>query len=173
MAIQDVITQLNRLKASGVISEYAIGGAVAARTYIQAAATEDIDVFVVLAGQQPSSLLSLGPIYADLLGHGATAEGPYLVVGDWPVQFLAPGSSLYDEAIAAAPTVEVGGGVSARIMTAEHLAAIALDTGRPKDHTRLVEFVTSGVLNTQIFQEIVARFGLNAKWDAFREKFLT
>jgi hypothetical protein len=41
-----------------------------------------------------------------------------------------------------------------RVFTAEHLAAIALQTGRSKDKLRLLQFVESGVLDAAKFQDM-------------------
>ena len=44
----EVIKALNQIKADGVISDYAVGGAVAASFYIDAINTEDVDAFVFI-----------------------------------------------------------------------------------------------------------------------------
>ena len=48
------------------------------------------------------------------------------------MQFLPPTGPLAEEALTNAIELDVGG-ISARVFTAEHLAAIALQTGRAKD----------------------------------------
>jgi hypothetical protein len=57
------------------------------------------------------------------------------------------------------------------VISAEHLAAIALETGRPKDHARLVQFVESGVLDSKRFEEILRRHGLQGRWKAYEKRF--
>ena len=51
---QEVISELNRVREAGLIEEYAIGGAVGALAYLEAAATEDVDVFVVFGSHTHS-----------------------------------------------------------------------------------------------------------------------
>lgn len=76
------------MQADGVIEKYAIGGAVGATFYLEPAATVDLDIFVDLPTAPGTSLVTLGGIYEYLTARGCTAEGEYIVIGDWPVQFL-------------------------------------------------------------------------------------
>jgi hypothetical protein len=84
------IEAINQMQADGVIGKYAIGGAVGATFYLQPAATLDVDIFVTLPKAPASRLLSLTPIYDYLKAHGGKVEDEYMVIGDWPVQFLPP-----------------------------------------------------------------------------------
>ena len=59
-----------------------------------------------------------------------------------------------------------------RVMTAEHLVAIALQTGRAKDFARILQFVESGVLDSTKLDPILIRHGLLAKWEQFGDRFL-
>jgi hypothetical protein len=58
------------------------------------------------------------------------------------------------------------------VITAEHLAAMALKTGRAKDFARLLEFVEAGVLDAKKLDLILNRHGLLEKWEQFGVKFL-
>jgi len=60
--------------------------------------------------------------------------------------------------------------VPVRVLSAEHLAAIALETGRPKDHARLVQFVDSGILDEQRLAAILGRHGLLERWREFHQR---
>jgi len=62
-------------------------------------------------------------------------------------------------------------GVRIRVMTAEHLVAIALQTGRAKDQARILQFVESGSLDVDKLDVILKRHGLVAKWEKFGDKF--
>jgi hypothetical protein len=172
MAIQHVIAELNRIQAAGLISDYAIGGAIAAQAYIETSATVDVDVFVVFGDDTANSLAPLVNIWADLVAHGAKEEGEYLVIGDWPVLFLPPGTSLYDDAIRNARTRDFGG-QPGRIMGPEYLAAIALATGRAKDYARVEEFIKRGRIDTAALMQLVERYGLHAQWKTFESRYLS
>jgi len=93
------------------------------------------------------------------------------MIADWPVQFLPPTGPLVEEALAEAFEADVEG-VAARVFSAEHLAAIALQTGRAKDKARLLQFIEEGALDTAHFQEIVRRHDLIDVWTKFERQFL-
>ncbi len=160
---------INRMEADGVIGQYAIGGAVGATFYLEPVATLDIDVFVSFK-KSSGGLISLTPIYDYLTARGFKSEKEYIVIGGWPVQFLPPGNALAEEALTEAVGTEVEG-IKTRVMTAEHLAAIALQTGRAKDAARVLQFIESGSLDADKLDGILQRHGLVAKWEQFCDKF--
>lgn len=114
---------------------------------------------------------SLTPIYDHLTQRGYTPEGECIVVEGWPVQFLPVFNELTKEALARAIDVDFGS-TPTRVFSAEHLAAIMLETGRPKDHARLTHFFEFEVLDRAILEDIVARHGLAARWEGFQRRFL-
>ena len=171
-SISQVIAMINQLEENGVVERYAIGGAVGATFYLEPVATLDVDIFVVFRPDAGSSLLSLQPIFDYLTARGGVIEGEYVVIAGWPVQFLPPTSPLVEEALADAVTVQVEG-TPARVFTAEHLAAVALQTGRPKDKARLLQFVESGAIDAERFQAIISRHGLDNRWREFERTFLS
>ena len=172
MSIREVIATLNQMEADGVIDRYAIGGAVGATFYLEPLATLDVDVFVGFGTEPGKRIASLKPIFDYLLAHGCSMQGEYVMIGGWPVQFLPPATPLVEEALADAIMVDVDG-VPARVFSAEHLAAIALQTGRAKDKARLLQFIEEGVLEASRFQEIVQRHALVDGWTKFERQFLS
>lgn len=168
--MKETLATINRMQAEGVIDKYAIGGAVGATFYLEPASTLDIDIFVMLPGQGQSLLISLSPIYDYLGRHGYRPEGEHIVIGSWPVQFLLPSNSLETEALSEAIQVDAGG-IPTRVMTAEHLVAIALQTGRSKDHTRIINFLEHEVLDQGKLDDILARHSLVTKWEQFRKRY--
>jgi hypothetical protein len=169
--VKETLEAINQMQADGVIGKYAIGGAVGATFYLEPAATMDVDIFVILPTVASGLLLSLSPIYAYLKARGGTAEDEHIAIGGWPVQFLPVSGKLELEAVAAAVPTTVEG-VGTWVMTAEHLAAIALRTGRPKDHNRILQFLEQGVVDRNKLQVIVERHNLTAKWKQFESRFL-
>ena len=170
MRIQDVLVALAEMEADGVVDRYAIGGAVGATFYLEPVATLDVDVFVTFRAEAGSLLVTPKPIFEYLMQRGATMEGEYVMIGGWPVQFLPSTGPLVDEALEQAVSVQVEG-VAARVFTAEHLAAIALQTGRAKDKARLLQFIESGVVDGARFQNIITRHDLSVAWRRFEEQF--
>ncbi len=57
-------------------------------------------------------------------------------------------------------------------MTAEHLMAIALQTGRGKDFARLVTFAEAQTADDARLHVILARHGLEAAWKRFEQNYL-
>jgi len=162
---------INRMQAEGHIGKYAIGGAVGATFYLEPSATLDIDIFVSLKTPQGGLLVSLTPIYDYLTARGYEAEKEYLVIEGWPVQFLPPADALDEEALQQAVETDVEG-VPTWVITAEHLVAMALKTGRAKDFARILQFVEAGVLDADRLDLILKRHGLLEKWEQFGVKFL-
>ncbi len=172
MNIKETIAAINRMQADGVIDRYAIGGAVGATFYLEPVSTLDVDVFITFRPEAGTTLISPQPIVDYLKARGGTMEGEYIVVAGWPVQFLPVANPLLEEALAQAVEKNVTG-MSAWVFTAEHLAAIALQTGRAKDKARLLQFVETGALDLARFQAILARHGLPPAWQRFEQQFLT
>lgn len=161
---------INRMQSDGVIGQYAIGGAVGATFYLAPAATVDLDVFVTLPSVS-GLLVSLSPIYEYLQARGGRIQDEYILIGKWPVQFLTPADDLENEAVTQAITTKVEE-VGTRVMSAEHLMAIALKTGRTKDHNRILQFIEQVPYDPAKLKDIVERHGLSAKWKSFERKFL-
>jgi hypothetical protein len=172
VSIEDVVTTLNQMQGAGVIDRYAIGGAVGATFYLEPFATFDVDVFVTFRSIAGSLLVSPQPIFTYLSELGYAMKGEYVMVADWPVQFLPPTGPLVEEALSESVEMDVEG-TQARVFSAEHLAAIALQTGRAKDKARLLQFIEAGVLDAARFQAILLRHGLVETWAKFERQFLS
>jgi hypothetical protein len=169
--MKDTLEVINRMQADGVIAEYAIGGAVGATLYLEPSATLDVDIFVEFPAASASGFVSLSPIYEYLHRLHCKVEGEHIVIGKWPVQFLVPGSRLEEEAVVEAIETDVEG-VRTRVMSAEHLVAIALKTGRAKDHARVLQFLERKALDLEKLQSILGRHGLKSKWSIFSARYL-
>jgi hypothetical protein len=169
--VKTTLEMIKQMESDGVIGKYAIGGAVGATFYLEPVATADVDVFVSLPTPAGGSLLSLAPIYNYLTGLGCRVDGERIVIGDWPVQFLPPRNLLEEEALAKAVETQVEG-VRTRVLGAEYLVAIALETGRAKDFARIVQFLEQEAVDANKLNEILMRHRLISKWEKFKRKFL-
>ncbi|HEY2800444.1 MAG TPA: hypothetical protein VGI85_07615 [Chthoniobacterales bacterium] len=167
--MKETLSVINRLRQDGVIGPYAIGGAVGATLYLEPMATVDVDVFVLF--EPAPLLLTLTPIYEACARMGYKAEGEAIQIEGWPVQFLAASDPLLAEAVREALTRE-SDGITTRVMSAEHLMAIALRTGRAKDHARLVMFVEAAVFDMGRLRAILGRYSLLEAWGKFEQRFL-
>jgi hypothetical protein len=172
MKIQDVLVMLNQMERDGVIKRYAIGGAVGATFYLEPVSTLDVDIFIAFKPQQESIIVSPAPIFDYLKKFGCKMEGEYIVISGWPVQFLPASGPLLEDALNNAVEVDVEG-VPARVLTAEYLAAIALQTGRAKDKARVLQFVEADAMDRARFETIIAKHGLTPQWQKFQQQFLS
>ena len=172
MNIKETIAVINQMRADGVIERYAVGGAVGATFYLEPVATLDVDVFITFRPDSGKLIANPLPIFEYLTKHGGKMEGEYIIIAGWPVQFLPAAGPLIEEALAHAVEKEVAA-TSICVFTAEHLAAIALQTGRPKDKARLLQFIDTEVLDLARFQAILSRHGLTDAWQRFQKQFIS
>lgn len=173
MNIKGTIATINQMQVDRVIGQYAIGGAVAATFYTEPIDTADLDIFITLEAPEGQLLITLDPIYEYLRSRGFpnNDKGDVVIFGS-PVQFLpVGGNTLITEALAQSKVFDIDG-VAARAFSAEHLAAIALKLGRPKDKIRLPLLLQSTGFNDAAFSSILARHGMTDAWASFKRRFL-
>lgn len=162
--MQDVCDVLEQLLDEGTLKCYAIGGATAAGFHGEPFATRDVDVFVFVDATPGLLMVSLEPIFNRLkeLGFDEFEEEGLLVHG-FPVQFLSASPGLESEAVDSAMAIEWNQH-RMRVIRPEHLAAITLTVGRPKDRARLVYLAELPDFDFSAFNDILARHGLSARW---------
>ena len=167
--MEKTIQVLNELERERLIAKYAIGGAIAATFYVEPVATYDLDVFVALP---PSAgpLVTLAPIYEFLRQRGYEAEKEHVPIEGVPVRFLPAYNALVEEALHNARETSFGETMT-RVVRAEHLLAIMLQTGRPKDKTRMVQMLEEAELDDDYLTEILMRHGLYHAWQEFKGRF--
>ena len=169
--MKEVAQLLEDMKASRVIRDYALCGAVAQMRYTEPMATLDADVLVLPAEDSAAGLEVLSPIYSYCRERGHVPEGEAILVGNWPVQFVPVFSPLTEEAVRTAST-EAMEGVPLRVVSAEHLAVIALSVGRAKDYARILALLEAGAVRKEAIQALALRHNLSARWLAFQRRFL-
>lgn len=57
-------------------------------------------------------------------------------------------------------------------MRAEHLVAIAIRTGRAKDHARILQFLEQNAVDRYKLDQVLTRHALVPKWELFESKYL-
>jgi len=156
---------LNRLVSEKVILDYAIGGAMGAMWYMEAISTMDLDIFVVFIDNK--TLDPISPIYKKLneLGYQQDLQQKECInIEGIPVQFLPVYNDLMDDAMKHSKVIDYEG-TAARVLSAEHLAAICVQTGRMKDKFRVEMFLHSDKFDKALFVSILDANNL-------RERFL-
>ncbi len=169
--MKQVAQLLEGMKASGVIRDYALFGAVAQMRYTEPMATLDADVLFLPAEDAGAGLDALSPIYSYCRERGHLPEGEAVRVGHWPVQFVPAFSPLTEEAVRTADTDTIEA-APLRVVRAEHLAVIALSVGRAKDYARILSLLEAGAASREAIQGLARRHGLAQQWLAFQRRFL-
>jgi len=167
--MKEVAELLNAMRAAGVISEYALFGAIAQMRYTEPVATLDADVLVAMPSSEGLDVLR--PIYEFCAHRGYRPEGEAVRVGAWPVQFIPAFSPLTQEALEQAATADFEG-VSLRVVGADYLAVIALSVGRAKDQARILGLLESATVGREQVARLAARHGLTEAWRRFESRFL-
>ncbi len=167
--MKDVARFLNELVGAGVIRAYALFGAAAQMRYTEPVANLDADVLVAIP--PPERLDPLGPVYAFCAARGYGVEGEAVRVGAWPVQFVPVFDGLTREALEQADSVDFEG-VLLRVVTAVHLALIALSVGRAKDFSRILALLEAESVKQQEIAAVAERHGLFEEWTRFAARFL-
>ena len=157
------IEVLNELTEKGILRSYAIGGAMGAAFYLEPVSTFDLDVFALFADDD--SWTPLRSLYAALEAMGFKADETArecVDIAGTPVQFLPVHNALLAEALEEARCLEYDG-VPVRVVGPEHLAAIAVQTGRAKDALRVRMFREWDGFDEARFRSILAAHGLGGK----------
>ncbi len=154
--LADVLRSANGLAAAGLIEDWALGGALAAVYYVEPFTTYDADIFFIPADKGLTA--GIPAIYAHLQAQGWQVEREHLMVGGFPVQFLAA-SGLTEEAVREAERIEFEG-VPAKIFRAEHIVAIAASVGRQKDKARIEQLFQQASLDKTKLENILQRYKL-------------
>lgn len=120
----------------------------------------DLDVFVLFT--DTASLIPLQPIYEALSIRGYLPDKrmPECIdIDGTPVQFLPVYNNLLEEAIGHAVSFDYDG-VPTKVLPAEYLAAISVQTGRAKDKLRVQAFVDWEGFDRKLFKDICVSHGL-------------
>jgi len=165
--MEKTLQMLNSLERDGIISRYAIGGAIAAIFYMEPFLTYDLDIFVAVP-QSADSILDLTGVYGELRARGCRVEGEYIHIEGLPVQILPAYNTLIEEALVQAQDI-VYESIPARVVRAEHLMAIMLQTGRDKDRQRLSAFSRQAGWHQEILDDILKRHNLKSRWKEWTE----
>jgi hypothetical protein len=167
--MKKTLSILLQLVEEGLLQRFAIGGAIAASFYVEAVSTEDLDIFAFLT-PSPSGLLLLTPIYDRLKELGGVVHNEHIVIETWPVQILPAYTVLVEKAVLAARDC-VFESLSVPVIDPEYLAAIALQTGRPKDFLRVHSLLLAGTVDPDKLHQLVLEHALEERWQTYVKRF--
>ena len=122
--VAEVFAAVERMKAEGVVKEYALGGAMALIFWSEPVATFDLDVFVLL--ESSGMLVSLAPIYEWAARHGYAERAEHIIIAGVPVQVIPAHNDLAVEAIETAVELDYDG-QTVRVIKLEYLIAMYLE----------------------------------------------
>ena len=173
LKFKDTIRVINKMQEEGVISRYAVGGAVGAAFYVEVVRTADVDVFVPIHQEPGRMIVTLDPFKEYLEARGYQMKKEYWEIEGTLVQFMPiEGDLLLAEAISQPQEFDVEG-VRTFVFSAEHLVAIALKVCRPdKDVPRIQQFIREKALDMDRFLEVLQRHQLMDAWNRFQKKYL-
>jgi hypothetical protein len=155
--LAEILRTANKLVSSGLIKDYALGGALAAMRYVEPLATYDAYIFFIPMTKDLSA--GVHDIYEALRAHGCEVEGDHLLLKNFPVQFLAA-HGLTEEAVQQANTIEYQG-VHAKVFRPEYMIAIAASVRRAKDLARIKLLLEQAEIDRNLLEMILRRHKLS------------
>jgi hypothetical protein len=158
--LASVFAVLNELQAERVLESYAVGGAMAVLFYAEPARTYDVEVFVLLPGSR-EALVDLSRLYSWLRGRGFAPDAEHVLIKDVPVQFLPAYNALVEEAVKEARQQDYDE-TSVRVVSPEHLFALALQAGGSRRRERAAQLLESGAVDRAVLVPLLARHHLDA-----------
>ena len=93
-----------------------------------------------------------------------------MLIHGWPVQILPAYTSLVEEAVRDARE-QAFEGLSVPVVTADHLCAIALQTGRPKDFQRIYSLIQAGCVTSAKLRQLIQAHGLQERWKQYARRY--
>ncbi len=167
--MEKTLKVLNELQIKGLIKRYVIGGGIAVLFYAEPILTYDLDVFCILPAEK-GGLISLSALYKYLRKKGYREQEEHIVIEGIPVQFIPAYNELVEEAIERAVEVKYKR-MKTKIVRAEHLLAIMLQTYRPKDRERILLILDEAPIDMPYMKNVLERHGLQEKWSKFRRRY--
>lgn len=151
MGLGNILECLNELKATSIIRDYAIGGGYAVMYYDLPINTYDLDILVLLSGEDDYHRL-----YEHFRAKGNKIENVYIFIDDMPVQFLPNYiSPLFNQAIMEADLIAFED-IQAKVVKLEYLIVLLLTAFRPKDRIRIQSLQDKA--DQKLLLDIIRRF---------------
>ncbi|MBN1961301.1 MAG: nucleotidyltransferase [Deltaproteobacteria bacterium] len=167
-SLGDVFAVINSAKQANIITDYAIGGAMAVLFYAEPTRTYDLDVFILQSQKTIGQLISITSIYEWAQSNNYAFDAEHIIIHGVPVQFLPAHNLIAEEAIHQARDLDYEG-VPVRVIAPEHLIALALDAGGAKRRERIAYLLEAKVVDYEHLNEILLKYNLEAPWRRYLE----
>ena len=167
--MKKTLEKINELVSNGIIKNYAIGGGMGQFYYIEAGTTYDLDIMLELHIED-NPLNPLKDIYQWARKENYVEDKEHIIIEGIAVQFLPAYNELLKEAVAYSNKITLFG-VATKVIKAEYLMAIMLQTYRSIDKTRLSKFFEEVNYDEALFQNIINKYALVDKLEDFKRKF--
>lgn len=168
--MEKAIKALNELKKRKLIEDYAIGGGIAVIFYVEPVLTYDLDIFFISSSAQEGKLITLSPIYDYFKGKGYRIDKEHIIIEGMPVQFIPVYNELVKESVENAREIKYKG-TNTKVLRAEHLISIMLQTFRPKDKERIIRLLDESKIDENYLKRILKRFKLDEKFESFKKVY--
>ena len=162
--MEKTIEIINELQTEGLIRKYAIGGGIATIFYIEPILTYDLDIFFIPSEEK--RITTLPSIYGWLRKKGYKPYKEHIVIEEIPVQFIPVYDELVKEAVENSAD-EKYGKTKTRILKAEYLIAIMLQTFRSKDREKIIKILDETKIDIDYLTKILQKYDLKEKFDRF------
>ncbi len=154
---------VNELKRKGIIKNYAIADGIAMVFYVEPVLTYDLHIFFV-PHERPKKIMTLSPIYDALKKKGYKSRKEHVVVEGLPVQFIPAYNRLVEDAVDNAVDIKYQR-IRTRVLRAEYLIAIMLQTSRAKDKERMIKLLDEARIDRRYLRRILRKHGLEGNFN--------
>lgn len=161
-SLSHVFRVLVEMRDSGIVDDYAIGGATAVLFYAEPTRTYDVDVFVRLPRAPEGALVSLTFVYDWARARGIVTQGEHLMIEGVPVQLLPAYNALVKEAVVESRVHDYEG-VAVQVVDPEHLVALALQAGGARRRERAWQLLELGNVDRERLRVILTRHAVHAE----------
>jgi len=163
--MEKTIKIINKLEEKGLVKKYAIGGGIATLFYVEPILTYDLDIFFIPKTEE-KELNPLSSIYNYLKRKGCSIDKEHIIIEGIPVQFIPVYNELIKEAVENAVDHRYKK-ADTKILKAEYLIAIMLQTFRAKDKEKIIKILDEAKIEEKSLKDILKRHGLIEKFERF------
>ena len=163
--MEKTIKVINEMEEKGLIRRYAIGGGIAALFYCEPFLTYDLDILFIPSTEK-GNLIELSTIYDYLKKMGHRSDKEHIIIEGIPVQFIPVYNELVKEAVEKAITTRYKE-IETKVISAEYIIAIMLQTFRPKDKERAIRLMEEADIDMRALRDILQRHRLKERFERF------